>query len=381
VTLLGTAHVSRSSVEKVREILATEAHDAVAVELCPSRQRALLDPESLAQMDLFQVLRGGRAPMVVASLALAAYQQRLAEQLGVEPGAEMRAAIEGARSAGLPVLLIDREVGVTLRRIYRALGWRVRLALLAGLGASVFSDQRVSEEEIERLKEGDLLETTFAQFAEERGDLYEPLIDERDRYMAARIREEMGRSGYRRVLAVVGAGHLRGLAQHLAESSEEPAQTIARLDRVPPPSRWPRVLPWLVIAVILSGFVIGFSRSPTLGWQLVWDWVVINGGLAAIGALVAGAHPASVLTAFAAAPLTSLNPTIGAGMPTAAVEMLVRRPKVGDFSSLRRDTAHLRGWWRNRVSRTLLVFVLSTLGSAVGTYVAGFRILDRLTGG
>ena len=135
---------------------------------------------------------------------------------------------------------------------------------------------------------------------------------------------------------------------------------------------------WYAGDASTRGFGIGFSRSSELGWQLVLDWVLINGGLSALGAMIAMAHPLTTLTAFLAAPLTSLNPTVGAGMVTAAVEIYLRRPEVGDFSRLRKDTSSLKGWWRNRVSRTLLVFLFSTLGSAAGTYVAGFRIFERL---
>jgi pheromone shutdown-related protein TraB len=380
VTLLGTAHVSRASAEQVRALLAGGDYDAVAVELCPSRYNALLNPDELAKMDLFRVLRDGKAPMVVASLALGAYQQRLADQFGIEPGAEQRQAIRSAQESELPILLIDREIGVTLKRVSRNLPWWQRFGLFAGLVASLMTSEDVDEAEIERLKEGDVLESTFAQFAERERHLYEPLIEERDQYMAARLREEIERSGHANVLAVVGAGHLAGIARALEQQSAPPAQLVAELDRIPSPSRWPKLIPWLIVALILVGFGIGFSRSSELGWQLVLDWVLINGGLSALGALIAMAHPLTTLTAFLAAPLTSLNPTIGAGMVTAAVEIYLRRPEVGDFSRLRKDTTSLKGWWRNRVSRTLLVFLFSTLGSAAGTYLAGFRIFGRLAG-
>ncbi|MDJ0860947.1 MAG: TraB/GumN family protein [Gammaproteobacteria bacterium] len=382
VTVLGTAHVSKASADKVRELLGTGDYDAVGVELCPSRYNAIVNPDVLAKMDLLQVLREGKVPMVTASLALGAYQQRLAEQFGIEPGAEMRAAIEIGKEAKLPVLLLDREVGTTLKRIYRNVPWWRRLGLLAGLMASVVSREEVSEEEVERLKEGDILETAFVQFAEEAKDLYLPLIEERDRYMAARIRQELAQGEHRHALAVVGAGHVKGIAEQLARESspQDSATSIEELDRVPVPSRWPKVLPWLIVALLVSGFIIGFSRSPALGWQLVADWVLINGGLAALGTLIAAGHPVTVIGAFLAAPLTSLNPMVGAGMVTAFIEIFMRKPSVGDFSRLRSDTTHLRGWWRNRVTRTLLVFMLSTLGSVVGTYLAGFRILERLVG-
>jgi len=379
VTLLGTAHVSRASAEQVRSLLETGDYDAVAVELCPSRYGVVVDPNALARMDLFKVLREGKAPMALASLALGAYQQRLADQFGIQPGEEQRVAIEQARAAHKAVLLIDREIGVTLKRVAASVVWWQRWGLMVGLVASLVSREDVTEEEVERLKEGDILETTFAQFAEEREDLYRPLIDERDRYMAARLREEIERAGHENILAVIGAGHVKGVSAYLGESpGAQPAEVIAELDALPPPRRWPKFIPWIIVALVLVGFAIGFYRNPGLGWNLVADWVLINGGLSALGAALALGHPLTVLIAFLAAPLTSLNPTIGAGMVTAAVEMYLRKPAMGDFARLRRDVTRLTGWWRNRVSRTLLVFVLSTLGSAVGTYLAGFRIFGRL---
>lgn len=381
ITVLGTAHVSQVSADTVSELLRSGDYDAVAVELCPSRHNAIVRPDDLSRMNLFQVLRQGKVPMVTASLALGAYQQRLAEQFGIEPGAEMRAAINEARHAHLPVLLIDREVGTTLKRCYRNVPWWRRMNLFAGLMASVMSREQVTEAEIERLKSGDMLESTFTQFAEESRALYEPLIQERDHYMAARLRQEAANKDYRHILAVVGAGHLAGIREALHEQGgASPAQVIETLDKEPPPARWPRLIPWLIVALVLTGFTIGFTRNPDLGWQLVTDWVLINGGLAALGAIIASAHPVTVVTAALAAPLTSLNPTIGVGFVAAAMETWLRKPTVGDFSRLRQDTARLRGWWQNRVSRVLLVFILTTLGSAIGTYAAGFRIAERLLG-
>ena len=379
ITMLGTAHVSHASVDQVKELLTTDQYDAVAVELCPSRHSAIMNPDALAQMDLFKVIREGKASMVTASLVLGAYQQRLAEQFNIEPGAEQKAAIEYANAQHRPVLLIDREIGVTLKRVLHNIPWWKRAGLFAGLLASMLSKDEVSEDEIESLKQGDILETTFAEFAEDRQDLFLPLIDERDRYMAARLLEEIARHDHENILVVVGAGHLKGIKGYLEQGLEHPTEKIAELDRLPKPSRWPKMIPWVIVALVLVGFGIGFSRSPELGWQLVLDWVLINGGLSALGALLAGAHPLTTIAAFLAAPLTSLNPTIGAGMVTAAVEIFLRKPRVGDFSRLRHDVTQWKGWWHNRVSRTLLVFLFSTLGSAAGTYIAGFRIFDRLT--
>ena len=380
VVLLGTAHVSRSSADAVRAMLDNEAFDAVAVELCPSRQQALFDPDHLSRLDLFRVMREGRVPMVMASLALGAYQQRLAEQFDIEPGAEMKAAIESARHHHRAVWLIDREIGTTLKRVYRNVSFWRRLSLIGGLIASVMSKEKVEEADIERLKEGDILETTFTEFAEQAEELYLPLIDERDRFMAARLKEEIAAGDAQRVLAVVGAGHLKGIANYLQVADDTPAATRQALEQLPRPSRWPRLIPWMVAMLVVLGFAIGFRESRELGWQLVADWVLINGGLAGLGALLARAHPLTILSAVFGAPLTSLNPAIGAGMVAAAVETWLRKPNMGDFAELKHATTRLSGWWSNRVARILMVFLLTTVGSAAGTYLAGFRIFGRLTG-
>ncbi len=227
ITLLGTAHVSRSSAEQVAAELDSKAYQAVAIELCPSRFDALNNPDRLAQLDLMQVLRQGKAAMVMANLAMAAYQQRLGEQLGIEPGAEMRMAVSQAEVHGLPVVLIDREIGITLKRTARNLSWWRRAILFTGLVTSLVSREEVSEEDIEHLKEGDVLETTFAEFAHDRDDLYQPLIAERDRYMAAKLREAAQQHPGRPILAVVGAGHLKGIAEHLNDR-DEPAAALQR---------------------------------------------------------------------------------------------------------------------------------------------------------
>lgn len=380
ITLLGTAHVSQTSADTVASLLETGAYNAVAVELCPSRYNALIEPDSLAKMNLMEVFRQGKAAMVMANLAMGAYQQRIADQFGIQPGAEQRMAISQARDKNLPVLLIDREIGTTLKRTAHNLPWWKRWTLFSGLLLSLFSKEDVNEEEIEQLKQGDMLETTFSEFAHDRQDLYQPLIAERDEYMAARLLEEVRNNQHESILAVIGAGHLSGINRQLQQGIAQPAQTIEKLDQLPTPSRWPKLIPWIIVALVVTGFVIGFMRSPELGWQLISSWVLINGTLSAVGAAAAAAHPLTVLTAFVAAPITSLNPTIGAGMVTAAVELWLRKPTVSDFESLRSDTTGVIGWWKNRVSRTLLVFLLSTLGSAIGTYVAGFRIIDHLAG-
>jgi pheromone shutdown-related protein TraB len=379
VTLLGTAHVSRQSEAEVRSALAEGGYAAAAVELCQPRFERLEGTQNWEEFDLFQIVRSGRGGMVAAQLALSAYQKRLADQLGVEPGGEMRVAVEAARAQAVPLWLIDRDIGITLRRLVRSVPWYQRWTLITGLLASLVTRSDLEAEDIERLKQGDMLESTFTEFAQKSPALYRVLISERDRYMAAALRARIAEEAPERVLAVVGAGHVAGMAEHLADT-DDPASVRTALETLPPRGRFLRIVPWAVAGIILAGFALGFYRSTELGWQLVGDWVLINGTLTALGTALAGGHPLTVITGFVAAPLTSLNPTIGAGMVTGVVETVLRKPRVTDFDRLRDDVTQPRRWWRNRVTRVLLVFVFSTLGSAAATYIGGARIIEQLFG-
>ena len=377
-TVLGTAHVSRVSVDAVHELLATEAFDAVAVELDESRYRALCDPEAWRNMDLLQVIRSGKAGMVAANLALSAYQRRLAEQFGIEPGAEMKAAVDLAAQKKIPVWLIDRDVGVTLRRAYRAVCLRDRFGILSGLIASIFERSEIDEAEIEKLKHGDMLQNAFTEFAQQSEPLYRALIAERDTFMTARLREEASAGTARRVLAVIGAGHLAGIERELGAQQDAPAGVIAALRSPPPPSPWPKWIGLGVLAIIVAAIAFAFTRGVNLGALALRDWILFTGCFAALGALLGGAHLLSILTAFVIAPLKPFRPLVPSGAFSAAVEMWLHRPRVADFESLRDDVLDWRGWWKNRVSRTLLVFMFTNLGMIVGEYLAGIRILHRL---
>ena len=378
--LLGTAHVSKASAEAVRDLVAHGDYDAIAIELCGHRADAMRNPDAIREMDLFRVLKEGRAGVVAAGLALGAYQRRLAEQLGIEPGAEMRAAMDGAQERNTPLWLVDRDVGSTLRRARAAVGWWERAKLSAGLLVGLIDDSEVDEAAIEKLKEGDILESTFGEFAKQSQPLYEALIAERDRYMAARLREDAANAPTRpkRVLAVVGAGHLAGLSKHLAEERAAPSEVLPVLRADPPPSKFGTYFGWFLIALVLGGFAWGFSQSTRMGLDVMLVWVLWTGILGAVGAAVAGAHPLSILAAFVASPITPLHPAISSGMVSGAVELWARKPRVGDFQSLRDDVTSIKGWWRNRVSRIFLVFLLTSVGTSIGVWLAGFRMAAML---
>ena len=291
-TLLGTAHVSKASVDTVRNAIASGAYDTVAVELDPQRLAALTDPDALGKLDLVKVLREGKAALFAANLGLAAYQRRLAEQLGIEPGAELKAAAIDARERGLALHLIDRDVGITFKRASSKLGWWGRAKLVGGLTTALFVDEEVGEEEIEKLKQGDLLEASFGEFAAHSPELFDAVIAERDRYMAARLRESATHaSGAREVLAVVGAGHLQGLATFLRDDTRDPVATREELDTAHKKSG----IPWFTIiltALLLGGLAWGFWHGGLkVGTDLLLQWIAITAGLAAVGCALAGGHP------------------------------------------------------------------------------------------
>ena len=377
-TLLGTAHVSQASVDAVRQAIASGGFDAVSIELDEQRLRSLTDPDTLARLDIVKVLREGKTAVFAVNLALASYQRRLAEQLGVEPGAELKAAAHDARARGLPLHLVDRDVGLTFRRAMQRLGWWGRAKLSGSLLAGLIASEEVEEHEIEKLKQGDLLEASFSEFAEQTPALYDTIIAERDRYMAARLRETSGDA--RDVLAVVGAGHLQGLARHLRDDSTEPAEVVAALETVKPKSKVP-TLEIVIGTFLLAGFAWGFWRGGLdVGTDLLLQWALVTGGLGALGCAIAGGHPLSILAAFVASPFTPLHPALASGTVSALVEGWLRKPTYADFMALRDDVNTVRGWWRNRVARLLLNFFLTSLGTGIGVWIGIPSILGKLFG-
>ena len=377
-TLLGTAHVSRASVEAVVDAVQSGIFDAVAVELDPQRLQAMTDPDALAKMDLVQVIRNGKTALFAANLALAAYQRRLAEQLGIEPGAELKRAVLEARERELPVHLIDREVGLTFKRAADRLGFWQRAKMGGGLLAGLFVDEEVADHDIEKLKQGDILASSFSEFASDSPELYDAVIAERDRYMAARLRESHGDA--REVLAVVGAGHLQGLARHLRDETRPSEVVREELESLPKKSD----IPWFTIALtvfVLGGFAWGFYQGGLdVGSDLLLQWVIATGALGALGCAVAGGHPLSILVAFIASPITPLHPALASGTLSALTEAWLRKPTYADFMALRDDVQHVTGWWKNRVARVLLNFFLTSLGTAIGVWTGGLKMVGTLFG-
>ena len=377
VTLIGTAHVSQLSVEMVEEHIATGEYDCIAVELCNPRLENITNQSWWKNLDIYQVFKKKKAGLLLINLALTAYQKRLAERIGVEAGQEMIRAVELARENGLRLEVIDRNISTTLHRLVTEVSFWQKLKIVGGLIAGVFVGEEISEDQIEGLKRSDMLHAVVSEFGEELPEIKRVLIDERDEYMVGNLAQiSKGSHPPKKILALVGAGHLMGMIPNL----ESPPDTdhLEELDKKPPPSKIGLYIGWGICIFILSMFFVGFKQSPELGGQLVATWILLNGGLSALGTALALGHPVSIIAAFFAAPLTSLNPTIGAGMVVGLVESYLRKPKVSDFETLREDIVHYSLWWKNRVARLLLIFFFSSFGSMIGTYVAGASIVNQI---
>lgn len=378
ITLLGTAHVSRESVKLVEETIEEGGFDCIAVELCNARYQNLTHKTWWRNLDIFQVFKQRKASLLLVNLALSAYQKRLADQLGIQPGKEMLRAVELAGDKGVRLEVIDRDISATLHRMYRGVSFWQKLKLFSSLVVGIFVGEKITEEQIENLKQGDMLQSMLEEFGDALPSVKSVLIDERDQYMVGQLANLVTPDGPKNILAVVGAGHLFGMVSSF--SSPPDAEALKELEHKPPPTKVGFYIGWGICILILSMFYVGYRQSPELGLNLVLTWVVINGGLSALGAACALAHPLSVLAAFFAAPLTSLNPTIGAGMVVGLVESYLRKPKVADFENLREDIAHAKMWWKNGALRVLLTFFFANLGSMFGTYLAGASIIHQIFG-
>ena len=370
ILLIGTAHISQSSVDEVNDVIEQEKPDTVCIELCASRHQAMMDKDQWKNMDIFKVVREGKSFLLFANLIMTAFQKRLGSQLGVKPGAEMLAAAQASERVNSELLLADRDVKITLQRTWRGMPFLGRMKVLSQLLASLFIREEISKEEIEKLKESDALSEAMQMLADQSPDMKRILIDERDQFMAEKIRQAPGK----RIVAVVGAGHVKGLTGEL-----EREHNLAELETVPPPGKLGIWLKWgiptLIVGLIGYGF---FAVDTDVSIEMIQRWFLINGTLSAIGTAIAFGHPITIATAFVAAPFTSLNPAVAAGWVAGLVEAFLRKPQVRDFENLADDITHLRGFWQNNITRILLVVMFANLGSAIGTFTGGFAIASLL---
>ncbi len=372
VILVGTAHVSQDSVDLVKLVIEQEHPDNVCVELDPKRYEAISHPNRWESLDLKEIIRKQQLSTLIVNLVLASFQKRLGEKLGVLPGTEMLEAIRMAEKHNVPVTLADRDVRVTMRRAWRTTPFWRKSMLLSSLLLSIFDTTEVSEDEIRNLKKQDVLSEMMKELGKEVPTLKSVIIDERDQYLAKKIVEAPGT----RTVAVVGAGHVEGIRETI---DRQVSVELEPLEYVPPVSPIWKAVGWSIPLLIVGSIAwIGWQKGAEAAGENAVFWILANGIPSGIGGLLAMAHPLTVVTAFISAPFTSLTPVIGVGYVTAFVQAYLQPPLVRDFQTVAEDIAIPRRWWKSRLLRVFLAFVLPTIGSIIGTWVGGTRIVSNL---
>ena len=376
IVLLGTAHVSRESCEEVRAAISGKNPDCVAIELDEQRYASLNDRDGWKNLDIIKVLKEKKGFLLLANLVMANFQRKMGANVGVKPGDEMRAGIETAKSLGIPCEMVDRPIQTTIRRAWGMNSGIGKIKLLSALIASAFDKEEVDEKEIENLKEKSEMDGMMSELSDYMPAVKKVLIDERDFYLAAHIWKAVQKDSRKSVVAVLGAGHLPGVQKNLEEiAAGKKSCDTEEISRLPEKKSASKIAGWsipvLILALIAAGFVYG---GMTKGLNLVGSWVFWNAGLAAVGALLAGGHPLTILVSAVGAPFTSLCPFVGVGMFAGIVQAVVCKPKVKDLENVQNDIS-VKGFYRNRLLRVLLVFFLSSLGSSVGTFIGGSTIV------
>jgi pheromone shutdown-related protein TraB len=374
IVLIGTAHVSRESIEEVSRIIREEQPELVCVELDQGRYNAMTGKDNWEQLNVSRVFKEGKGFLLIANLVLSGFQRRMGDELGVKPGEEMKTAVRAAEELGIPCRFCDREVQITLRRAWARCGLWNKCKLLSSLIAGAFSTEKLSEAEIENLKKASELDGMMAELAKYLPPVKSTLIDERDRYLAARIWQAVGEraAGGLRAAAVVGAGHLQGIKIQLEKiAAGECSSDVEDLNVIPERSFLSKsagwIIPLIIAALIAAGFLLSGGKA---GFTGLLRWVLLNGSLAALGTVIALGHPLSVLVSFIGAPIATINPFIGVGFFSGIVEATLRKPRVEDAQNITADISSLRGLYRNRISRALLVFFFSSLGGVIGNFIS-----------
>ena len=370
--IIGTAHISKQSAELVAEVIRAEKPDIVCVELDKQRFEALSNKKKWDNLDLKSIIKQKQLSTLIINILLSSYQKKLGAKLGVNPGAELLEATKVANELNIPIELGDRDVRITLKRAWRSMSLWQKTKFMTMSLASVFDKEELTEEQLEELKDKDVLTELMTDLGKAMPVLKQVLIDERDSYLAKKIKESNGN----KIVAVVGAGHLKGIINKINSDEVINLETIEHIPKAPPTVK---IIGWAIpLIIIASIFYIGLNKGFDEAGNNVIFWILANGIPSAIGAAIAYGHPFAILSVFFAAPLTSLTPLIGAGYVAAFVQSYFKPPVVKEIQNVNVDVNSVKMWWSNKLLRIILVFILSGLGSVLGTYVGAYKIISNL---
>ena len=370
IHLLGTAHVSNESANEAIELIREVQPDSVCIELDSDRQAAISNKQKWQDTDIVTIIKNKKSAFLLANIILSSYQKRLADKFNISAGQEMIVSIDTAKEVGAKVYPVDRNLKTTFMRIWRKLKFRDKMKLLFSIVFSFFEEEEITEEDLAELKTQDMLESALSELSKTFPDLKKYLVDERDIYLSEKIKSAEGNT----IVAVVGAAHTIGIKKYIHESYD-----LKELDEIPKPSKAGKIIGFAIPIVILAMIIATFFVDSASGFSQIKQWIIYNGVFSALGALLARGHILTILTAFIAAPITSLNPMLAAGWFAGLVEAKMRKPKVADFENLSSDLTSIKGLWKNKMTRILLVVMLANLGSVFGTFASGLGIFSIFT--
>ncbi len=369
ITLIPTAHVSKDSALKVEEVIDEIKPDSICIELDEDRYKSLTEPDKYRNTDVVKIIKEKKTVLFLVNLVLANYQKRLANQLDSQSGNEMLVGIKKAEEYNATLVLADRNIQTTFKRVWANLNFKDKFNLISMVIEAAFDDEEISEEELASLQQTDILNEALDEVAKEFPHITEPLVDERDKYLAYKIKNAPGTN----IVAILGAAHTINVPKYIEEDYE-----IDSFDVVPPKKTSSKIVGWIIPVIIIVLILLAFNIDPDTGIKQIKTWIIFNGSFAAIGALLGGGHILTILTSFVVAPLTSLNPLLGAGWFAGLVQARISKPTVDDFNHLSEDCNSLKGFYHNKVTRVLLIVLLASLGSSIGTFVSGFSIFASL---
>lgn len=369
IILIATAHVSKQSAELVKQVIEAEKPDSVCVELDEGRYKNILDPKAWENTDIVKVIKSNRTGFLLINLAMGSYQKKLAKKLGTNVGGEMLQGIESAKEAGAALVLADRDIQTTFLRIWRRLNMWEKAKLLAGLLFSFDDDKEISEKTLDELMQSDMLETVITGMHQEFPKIGEILISERDQYLASKIKAAPGP----KVVAVLGGAHVPGVKREIANE-----QNVESISIVPPKSRLSKMVGWIIPIGILALIAYAFAVNMRTGFQQLSAWVLWTGILAASFTALSLAHPLSILTSFVMAPLTTIHPLLACGWFTGLVEAALKKPTVQDIHNIPQDIFSVRGFFKNRFLKIILIVIMANIGASIGTFVAGIDMIRSL---
>ena len=369
IILIATAHVSKESKELVKRVIEEERPDSVCVELDEERYKNIQNPKSWENTDIVTVIKSKRVGFLMANLALSSYQKKMAKKLDTPVGGEMMQGIESARETGAELVLADRSIQTTFLRIWRKLGLWEKSKLFVSLIFSGDEDDDITSQDLQDLLQEDMLKSVMAGMRKEFPKIGDILIGERDQYLAYNIKNAPGK----KVVAVLGGAHVPGIKEEIYKT-----QDMEQISLVPPRGPFSKIAGWIIPAVIVGLLVYAFAVNLQTGLQQLSAWVLWTGILAAVFTALSLAHPLSILTSFVAAPFTTLNPILACGWFTGLVEASIKKPTVKDLQNVSDDIFSIRGFFKNRFLRIILVIFMANIGASLGTFIAGAGIIKDL---